>query len=89
MSFVGGEGGEEDGDGDTGLVSLFCFPRTERELKAKRGGVLGREESERGPAFCILFFSFLFFFSFFSFFFSLFLFLCPVVFYETKRNEAK
>lgn len=82
MSFVGGEGGEEDGDGDTGLVSLFCFPRTERELKAKRGGVLGREERERGPAFCILFL-FLFLFSFFPF--SFFCVQC----FSTKRNETK
>lgn len=63
--------------------SFFFFPRTKRELKAKRGGVLGREERERGPAFCILFLFLLFFlFPFFPFFVFTF-------FYETKRNEMK
>lgn len=61
------------------------FPRTKRELKAKRGGVLGREE-RGGQPFASLFF-FLFLFSFFSFFFSFFLFSYSV--FSTKRNETK
>lgn len=60
------------------------FPRTKRELKAKRGGVLGREERGGQPFasfFCFLFLFFLLFFFFFSFFsYSVF---------STKRNETK
>lgn len=59
------------------------FPRTKRELKAKRGGVLGREE--RGGS-LLHPFSFSFFF-FFSPFFSFFLFSYSV--FSTKRNETK
>lgn len=60
------------------------FPRTKRELKAKRGGVLGREERGGGSLLHpFSFFLFLFFFSFFSFF----LFSYPV--FSTKRNETK
>lgn len=62
------------------------FPRTEREsvcVKAKRGGVLGREEREGQPFASF----FLFFSSYFSFLFSFFLFFCSV--FSTKRDETK
>lgn len=64
------------------FLFCFCFSRTRRELKAKCGGVLGREERERGPS-LLLPFSFLISFSFF---------LSYVQFFlrnETKRNETK
>lgn len=72
------------GMGTWGCFLLFSFFQGLRELKAKRGGVLGREEREAGA-------SLLHPFSFpFPFFFSFFLFFCSVFFLrnEMKRNEA-
>lgn len=66
------------------FLSFFLSPRTRRELKAKRGDVLGREGKRGGSL--LHPFSFLLFFSFFLFFFPFFLFS---FFYETKQNEIK
>lgn len=83
--FVGRVEEREDGRRRRMGTRDCVFPGTKRELKAKRGGVLGREE--RGAAFCIPFlFPFSFFFSPFFFFFPFFRFS---LFYETKRNETK
>lgn len=67
------------------FLSFFLSPRTERELKAKRGGVLGRRE--RGGGSLLHPFSF----SFFPFSFLFFPFFVFSVFLrnETKRNETK
>lgn len=64
------------------------FPRTKRELKAKRGGVLGREErGGRQPFASFFFFLFLFFFSFF-FLFSFFH-IQSFLRNETKRSYTR
>lgn len=57
------------------FLSLSCFFKTNRELKAKRGGVLGREGGQPFASFFLLFFPFSLFFS--------------VQCFSTKRNETK
>lgn len=87
MNLLEGEGGgRKIGTGRRDCFLSFS-PRTKRELKAKRGGVLGREERGGG--------SLLHPFSFPFFLFSFFLFLFPFSLFsvflrnETKRNEMK